>query len=81
MQLVEIKGNHLLKFDENSKVIGLKNPYDDFLDEKLDLKFKCMEENNVKLVLEKEINLYKKEIINEYGKKFLDDLIYNSKCR
>ena len=82
--LIEVKGNHLLNFDENYNIVGLKYPFRSKTEEKylkdqskLDAKFECIKNNNVILITEKEINFYKNEIIRIYGRDFLKDLLDN----
>lgn len=68
---VEIKGD---MFFENDKMI---NPFDRNLDEKMEAKFNCMIENNVKILLYNDIKPYIEYVNMKYGKDYINQFKIN----
>lgn len=67
--LYEIKGDHFLK---NNTMIC---PYDHSRDAIFDIKFKCMQYNNIKILTKTELNPVLKYIREKYGKDYLKQYI------
>ena len=70
---VDVKGSH---FIQNDKMI---NPYDRSQDDLSEAKHQCMIKNNVKLILEDEINKCKDYVDSKYGQNYIDQFEITSK--
>lgn len=70
--IVELKGNQFLKEDGTWRDIYQGN------DEKMECKHQCLLQNNVKIIYEKDMSLYKTWFKNTYGKAFLKKCKNNS---
>ena len=70
---VDVKGSHFIQKDK------MINPYNRSQDDLSEAKHQCMIKNNVKLILEDEINKCKDYVDSKYGQNYIDQFEITSK--